>query len=285
MTARAVQEDEVGGGWYSAIALVVAALVIGLSSLRARSPGPPPPQQPGFDLTSNPSSFTISSAIYAVTGVQWRPSGSLPGHDPLRGLQRPQPAQRARSRSRASPAPSIRAFRLRPPTVRPRPISRSPAFSGSATVGAGATTALPGVTIKLLDSGDTQDACENLHLPLHLHRQRPVHRFDEHHADVDAQPVHPGPVGHLHGQRDCGEPEHRCQPTEWHGQLLQVHLRNGVHADSVNQPARDRDHLAAEWPASPRRRWRSGPPYVEAVYPALGHRLHRQHLQRGDRRR
>ena len=49
----------------SAIALVVAALVIGVSSL-VLGPKSASSQRLGFDLTSGSSSFTITSTIYAI---------------------------------------------------------------------------------------------------------------------------------------------------------------------------------------------------------------------------
>jgi hypothetical protein len=55
----------------SAIALVVAALVMGISSL-VISPRSASPQHPGFDLTSNPSNFSITSTFYKT------PSGPYP---------------------------------------------------------------------------------------------------------------------------------------------------------------------------------------------------------------
>ena len=54
----------------SAITLVVAALVIGVSSLVV-GPRSASPQHVGYDLTSSPSTFTITSNIYpspACTG-------------------------------------------------------------------------------------------------------------------------------------------------------------------------------------------------------------------------
>ena len=62
----------------SAIALVVAALVMGVSSL-VFGPRSASPQHPGFDLTSGSSSFTITSTIYPSPACSGSPALLYPG--------------------------------------------------------------------------------------------------------------------------------------------------------------------------------------------------------------
>jgi Bacterial Ig-like domain (group 3) len=142
----------------SAIAFVVAALVIGLSSL-VLGPRSASPQRPSFDLTSNPSTFTIASVIYASPACSGSPALLLPGitrcavfsvHNLLTVPISVQSITSALDTSYPSP----------PANCAPPTYFTLPTFSGSVTVGAGATTALPGVTIKLLDSHSIQDNCQ-----------------------------------------------------------------------------------------------------------------------------
>ncbi len=143
----------------SAIALVVAALVIGLSSL-VLGPRSTSPQRPGFDLTSDPSSFTITSAVYTSPACSGTPALLYPGTTRCAVftvhnlLSVPISVQSISSALDTSfPAP--------PSNCAPPTYFTLPTFTGPATVLAGATTALPGVPIKLLESGNSQDACRN----------------------------------------------------------------------------------------------------------------------------
>lgn len=143
----------------SAIALVVAALVMGLSFL-VIGPRSTRPEQVGFDLASNPSSFTITSTIYPSPACTGSAALLYPGvtrclvfrvHN---SLAVPITVQSITTTLDGTfPAPPSQCA---PPTY-----FTLPTFSGSFAVAGGATGNLPGVHIELKDSGTNQDACEN----------------------------------------------------------------------------------------------------------------------------
>ncbi len=142
-----------------AIALVVAALVIGVSSL-VLGPRSASPAHPGFDLTSGGSSFTITSNIYGSScsgaTVSLYPNTADCAVFTVQNLLNVpitvQSITTALDTHYPAPLPQCA-----PPTY-----LTLPTFSGSATVGASATANLPGVPIELKDDGSPdQTACEN----------------------------------------------------------------------------------------------------------------------------
>ena len=118
------------------------------------------PAHPGFDLTSGGSSFTITSNIYASScsgaTVSLYPNTADCAVFTVQNLLNVpitvQSITTALDTSYPAPLPQCA-----PPTY-----FTLPTFSGSATVGASATTNLPGVPIELKDDGSPdQTACEN----------------------------------------------------------------------------------------------------------------------------
>ena len=143
----------------SAIALVVAALVIGASHL-AVGPRTASPQHIGYELTSSPSTFTITSNVYPSPACSGSTVSLYPGttrcvvFSVQNLLNVPITVQNITTTLDGSfPAPPTQCA---PPTY-----FTLPRFSGSTTVGANATVNLPGVPIELLESGSDQSACEN----------------------------------------------------------------------------------------------------------------------------
>jgi hypothetical protein len=143
----------------SAIALVVAALVFGLSSLMI-GPRSAAPQHVGFALASSPSSFTIASNVYPSPACAGSSTALTPGVSDCAVFKvQNQPnvpitVQRITTDLDTSfPAP--------PPQCAPPASLTLPTFSGSVDVGANATVNLPGVPIELKEGGTDQTTCEN----------------------------------------------------------------------------------------------------------------------------
>lgn len=139
----------------SALALVVAALVFGLSSLFVKPSGSTPP---GFALTANSSSFTISSNIY--------PSPACSGSTALLypGLTRCMVFTVANSLSVPVTLQNISTTLPSPPAGCPASDFTLPTFTGSLTVPANGSVNTAGEPIALNDTGTNQDACEDVTL-------------------------------------------------------------------------------------------------------------------------
>ena len=150
----------------SAIALVIAALVMGLSSL-VLGPKSASSQRLGFDLTSGSSSFTITSSIYNT------PSGTYPAtscsgtpavlspnvircvvfsvHNNLKATISVQSITAALDTTNyPAPPADCSGTNLMLPT-----------FSGSFNVTGGGNATSPGVPIELKDNDAPQTDCEN----------------------------------------------------------------------------------------------------------------------------
>jgi Bacterial Ig-like domain (group 3)/RTX calcium-binding nonapeptide repeat (4 copies) len=143
----------------STIALVVAALVIGVSHL-VLPPRNTLAQHVGFGLASNPSTFTITSNIYTSPACGGAPALLYPGTSRCvvftvqNELDVPITIQSITTALDSSyPAP--------PAQCAPPAYFTLPTFSGSAPVGADASAVLSGVPVELADSGSDQRTCEN----------------------------------------------------------------------------------------------------------------------------
>lgn len=143
----------------SAIALVVAALVMGLTSF-VLGPRSGSTQHLGFELTSGPSSFIITSAIYASPACSGTPALLYPGtprcavfnvHNDLSVPITVQNITGALDTSYPIPPSECSGTNLTLPN-----------YSGSFNVPANGNAASPGVLIELNESGSNQDACQNL---------------------------------------------------------------------------------------------------------------------------
>ena len=144
----------------SAIALVVAALVIGVSTF-VLGPRSASSQRLGFDLTSGSSSFTISSSVYPAPAC----SGSTALLDPgtprcmvfsvHNNLTVPISVQSITSTLDTTDYPA-------PPAVCAGSYLTLPAYSGSFSVPGSGNATSPGVPIELMDGGTNQNACKTL---------------------------------------------------------------------------------------------------------------------------
>ncbi len=143
-----------------AIALVVAALVIGVSSLVV-GPRSASPQHVGFDLTSGSSSFTITSNVYAQPGCSGPTASLYPGTTRCAVftvqnlLDVPITVQSITSALDTTDYPAPPADCSGTNLVRPT-------FSGSLNVPADGEANSPGVPIELADNGAPQNDCKNL---------------------------------------------------------------------------------------------------------------------------
>jgi hypothetical protein len=143
----------------SAIAVVVAALVMGLSSL-VFGPTSASPEHVGFGLASDPSSFTITSNIYPSPACSGTPALVYPG-TPRCAVFTVKNLLNVGITVRSITTTLDSSFPLPPPRCRGTNLTR-PTFTGSFDLGASATANLPGVPIELNDSGSNQNVCENL---------------------------------------------------------------------------------------------------------------------------
>lgn len=136
------------------VALVVASATFGISSL-AR-----PQTAPGFTLTSSPSSFTITSAVYASPACSGSAAVLFPGvvrcavFHVVSSLGVPMTV--------TSITTSFDPNYPAPPAQCSGTNFTLPTFSGSLAVPASGSADTPGVTIELNESGADQDACQNL---------------------------------------------------------------------------------------------------------------------------
>jgi large repetitive protein len=149
-----------------AIALVVAALVIGASTL-VLGPRSAFPQHPGFDLTSGSSSFTITSTTYTT------PSGTYPAAScsGTPALLSPGVADcvvfSVHNNLKATISVQSITTTLDTTNYPAPPADCSgtnlvlPTFSGSFNVTGGGNATSPGVPIELKDNGAPQTDCEN----------------------------------------------------------------------------------------------------------------------------
>jgi hypothetical protein len=144
----------------SAIALVVAALIVGFAPfvIGHRASGA---QQLGAELSSSNSTFTITSAIYPSPACTGSPALLYPGltrcvvFTVQNTLNVPITVQSIT----ASLDPS---FSAPPAQCAPPSDFTLPSFSGSVALAAGSSVNLAGVPIELQDSGTDQSVCENL---------------------------------------------------------------------------------------------------------------------------
>ena len=151
----------------SAIALVVAALVMGVSSL-VLGPRSATAQHLGFDLTSGSSSFTITSSIYTT------PSGAYPATSCSGTPALLTPAVTrcvvfsVHNNLKASISVQSITTALDTTNYPAPPADCSgtnlvlPAFSGSFNVTGGGDATSPGVPVELKDNGAPQNDCKNL---------------------------------------------------------------------------------------------------------------------------
>jgi hypothetical protein len=155
---RFKRTKSVGAG--SAIALVVAALIVGFAPFvlghRASAT-----QQFGAELSSSTSTFTVTSAIYPSPACTGSPALLYPGvarcavFTVQNTLNVPITVQTVTAA--LDPAAPALPAQCSPPTA-----FTLPSFSGTVAVPAGASTNLAGVPIELKDNGADQSACENL---------------------------------------------------------------------------------------------------------------------------
>ena len=151
----------------SAIALVVAALMMGLSSL-VLGPKSASSQRLGFDLTSSSSSFTITSSTYTT------PSGAYPATScsGTPALLSPNVTRCVvfRVHDNLKAAISVQSITTTLDTTNyPAPPADCsgtnlvlPSFSGSFNVTGGGDATSPGMPIELKDNGAPQTDCQNL---------------------------------------------------------------------------------------------------------------------------
>jgi hypothetical protein len=151
----------------SAIALVVAALVIGISSL-VLGPRSASSQHLGFDLTSGSSSFTITSTIYTT------PSGAYPattcsGTPALLSPGVTRCLVFSVHNNLSVPITVLSITSALDTTNYPAPPSDCtgtnltlPTYSGSFDVPAGGDTDSPGVPVELNDNDSGQNDCQNI---------------------------------------------------------------------------------------------------------------------------
>ncbi len=148
------------------IALVVAALVVGASTL-VLGPWSASPQHLGFDLTSGTSSFTINSTTFSTASGAY-PAASCTGtpavlspnvtrcvvfsiHNSLKATISVKNVTTALDTTNFPPPPSdCGGANL-----------VLPAFSGSFDVPGGGDASSPGVPVELKDNGALQSDCEN----------------------------------------------------------------------------------------------------------------------------
>ena len=141
----------------SVIALVVAALVFGASTL-VLGPRPASSENPGFALTSGLSSFTITSTVYPSPACSGSTALVYPGTPRCvifsvhNNLSVPISVQNITSALDTTDYPA-------PPAVCAGSYLTFPTYSGSFTVPASGNASSPGVTIELKDSGSSQDGC------------------------------------------------------------------------------------------------------------------------------
>ena len=144
----------------SAIALVVAALIVGLAPFVIGHRVSAAPQL-GTQLSSSTSTFTVTSTVYPSPACTGSPALLYPGvarcdvFTVQNTLNVPITVQSVTS----SLDPNFAA----PPAQCAPPTSFTlPTFSGAVAVPAGASVNLAGVPIELQDSGANQSACKNL---------------------------------------------------------------------------------------------------------------------------
>jgi Bacterial Ig-like domain (group 3) len=142
-----------------AIALVVAALAMGLSTLVIGSRSASS-QRVAIGLVSNPSSFTITSAIYPSPSCSGTPGALFFPGTPRCAVFTIQNLLNVPITVLSITTTLDSAFPAPPAQCAPPTYFTLPTFSGSFTVGAGATTNLPGVPVGLKESGTIQNACE-----------------------------------------------------------------------------------------------------------------------------
>lgn len=134
-----------------AVALVVGALVVGLSSLMVPSRSL---VRPGFDLTAGASSFSIAGAIYGSPRCSGASAPLQPGTERClvltvqNNLSVPIAVTRLSTSVTSSPVGCPASDFL------------LPTFSGSLSVSASGTASTSGLPISLLENGANQDACE-----------------------------------------------------------------------------------------------------------------------------
>lgn len=143
----------------SVIALVAAALIVGLSGLLL-GPRPASSQGDGFEVASNASSFTIASSVYASPACAGAVVVLSPGiprcmvFTVRNSLTVPITVQSITSSLDTTDYPA-------PPAVCSGSYLTEPTFSGSLTVAGGGSATTPGVPVELNNSGTNQSACEN----------------------------------------------------------------------------------------------------------------------------
>ena len=144
----------------SAIALVVAALVIGVSTF-VFGPRAASPQTSGFGLTSGSSSFTITSSVYPSPACSGSTALLYPGTPRCmvfsvhNNLTVPISVQSITSALDTTDYPA-------PPAVCAGSYLTLPTYSGSFGVPGSGNANSPGVPIELTDSGTNQNACKTL---------------------------------------------------------------------------------------------------------------------------
>lgn len=144
----------------SAIALVVAALTIGVSSF-VIGPKSASSQHLGFDLTSGSSSFTITSNIYPSPACNGSPALIYPGTPRCmvfsvhNNLSVPITVQSITSALDTTNYPA-------PPSDCTGTNLTLPTYSGSFSVPASGDADSPGVPVELDDNSSSQGDCQNL---------------------------------------------------------------------------------------------------------------------------
>ncbi len=144
----------------SAIALVVAALTVGVSSL-VLGPRSASSQRLGFDLASGSSSFTITSNVY--------PSPACAGSTALLYPGTARCAVFSVHNNLSVPITVLSITSALDTTDYPAPPSDCtgtnltlPTYSGSFDVPPGSDTDSPGVSVELNDNGSSQNDCQNI---------------------------------------------------------------------------------------------------------------------------
>ena len=185
-----------------AIALVVAALVIGVSSFLfgARSASS---QHLGFDLTSGSSSFTITGSIYASPACSGSTALLYPGTPRCMVFSVQNNLKATISVQSITTALDTTNYPAPPPECTGTNFVL-PTFSGSFNVPGSDNAASPGVPIELKDNGAAPERLPELQLPLHLHGERQLHRGLRHlhRRGLQPEPLDGGPERHLHSHGD-----------------------------------------------------------------------------------